>query len=115
MRQFEQHGERSPGEGAEQRQLGLALPHATLSEAPKNKTAVGIVTLAEPIDYGASDGSQVDICIVTMGSPSDRQAHLKILAEISRLTIDTPFLEEIRAAETTEDFPSILRRCLSKA
>ncbi len=95
-------------------QIGLALPHATLSEAPRSRTSVGMITLAEPIQYGASDASKVDVCIFTMGSPSDRQVHLKILAEISRLTMDTNFLSEIRAAKSADEFLPIIRGCLTE-
>ena len=59
---------------------GVAIPHATLTQAGAGDTAVAIITTAEPIDYGAANKEKSDIFFFTTGSPNGRQTHLKILA-----------------------------------
>ncbi len=92
---------------------GVAMPHATLARAKPGQSFVAILKAAKPIDYGAPDGKQVDIFFFTMGPPSDRTVHLKILAELSKLTLHTSMLEEIRSAQTSEEILAITRRCLN--
>ena len=75
---------------------GIALPHATLGAA--ERSYLGVFTTAEPIEHQAHDGKPVDVCFVTLGPPSDRQAHLRLLAGISRLIMRTSLLERLRAA-----------------
>ncbi len=92
--------------------VGMALPHATLSQAPG--IGVGVITLQEPMDYGASDHALLDVFVFTVGSPSDRQLHLRILAEISRMTIETPFLADIRSAVDSQQMLDAIENCLAR-
>ncbi|MFK7768217.1 MAG: amino acid permease [Mariniblastus sp.] len=92
--------------------IGMALPHATLAQAPNAGTSLGIITLENPIDYGASDNSKLDVFVFTMGSPSDRQVHLRVMAEISKLTINTKFLSEIRSAKDAAEMKTIIESCV---
>ncbi|MEQ8273540.1 MAG: amino acid permease [Deltaproteobacteria bacterium] len=79
---------------------GIALPHATVPTMAG--TRVGVFTCREPIDYGAADGVPVDVFVVTIGGPSDRNAHLDVLASMSKMLSRTDLLSRLRAAETTE-------------
>ena len=68
--------------------LGVAMPHATLTRVPSGESAIAILTTEKPIDFAAPDGGKVDVCFFTTGPPADRQIHLKLLAELSRLCFE---------------------------
>ena len=82
---------------------GVAMPHATLSRAPAGSSAISVFVLKDEIDFGALDGKKVDICFFTMGPPSDRQTHLEILSELSRMALNKEFLDSLRSATTAEE------------
>ena len=97
---------------------GVAMPHATLSRAGDSDTAdsaVAILTTAEPIEYGAANKEKVDVFFFTTGSPTNRQTHLKILAELSRLCLHTDFLRKARAASSSDNLIDAVRECLLKS
>ena len=77
--------------------MGIAFPHATLEKA--DKTMLGVYTSKQPIDYESPDGNPVDIFFFTVGPPSDRQEHFRLLARISRMVLETKLLERLRACE----------------
>lgn len=85
---------------------GLAVPHATLPGL--TRSYVGVLTLQSPMDYKAPDGHGVDIVFVTLGPPSERNTHLRILATLSQLVIETPFLERLRMADNQTELLSVL-------
>ena len=76
---------------------GLALPHASI--AAVERTYLGVFTTVERVDYEAPDGEGVDVFFVTLASPSDRQAHLAVLAAIAKMVMGSSLLERLRAAE----------------
>ena len=88
---------------------GMALPHATVAAA--DRAWLGIFTSRAPLDYRAPDANPVDVFFLTLGPPSARNTHLLILAEISRLVLETDLLAELRSATSEED----LRRALARA
>jgi PTS system nitrogen regulatory IIA component len=59
---------------------GVAIPHCRLNVPTMQ---VALVTLAEPIDYEASDGEYVDILFVLVVPQNEQQAHLDALAQLS--------------------------------
>lgn len=85
---------------------GLAIPHGTLSEA--KHVCVGVFTIREPIDYRSPDGTPVDVIVVIVAPPSNRNAHLSILSSIARLVVNTPFLERLRAADNANELLAVL-------
>ena len=72
---------------------GLALPHATVGEV--DRTWLSIFTAARPVDYKAVDGQPVDVFFVTIGPPSERSTHLKILGGMSRLVLTAGLLDAL--------------------
>jgi APA family basic amino acid/polyamine antiporter len=94
---------------------GVAMPHATLTQAKAADTAVAILTTKKPIDYDTPAGDRADVFFFTTGSPNNRQMHLKILAELSRLCLHTNFLERARQAENKQDLITAFRECLVKS
>ena len=82
---------------------GVAMPHATLTRAPARSSTISVFVLEREIDFGAPDGAKVDICFFTTGPPADRQVHLEILSELSKMALNTNFLDRLRSAKTPEE------------
>ena len=93
--------------------MGLALPHATVTSA--DRPYLGVFTSAEPLDYDAPDGKPVDVFFVTLGPPSARRAHLVLLSGVSRLVLETPLLERLRAATSRDDVFAAFFECEEQA
>ena len=85
---------------------GVALPHATLAGIASTK--LGVFTLKAPIDYQAVDGQLIDVLVVTLGPPKDRQAHLLLLAKVSKMLKQEAFLNALRAADNAAELRTIL-------
>ena len=94
---------------------GVAMPHATLTQANVADTAIAILTTKEPIAYDTAMGDKADVFFFTTGSPNNRQIHLKILAELSRLCLHTDFLQRARQAKDKKELIDAVRECLIKS
>jgi PTS system fructose-specific IIC component len=67
-----------------------------------------VFTLEGPMDYGAPDGVPVDVFFVTVGPPSERSTHLKLLSRLAKLVLQTRFLQRVRAADTDNELMAVL-------
>ncbi len=85
---------------------GMALPHATVAKA--DGAYLGIFTTASPVDYKAPDGAPVDVFFVTLGPPSERNTHLRILSGIAQMVIGGPVLERLRAARVAGEMRAVV-------
>ncbi len=92
---------------------GVALPHATVDAA--DRTYLGVFTTAAPIDYGAPDGEGVDVFFVTIGPASERQTHLYLLADVSKLALKTSLLYQLRKAEDSEGIVAAIEQSLQES
>jgi len=88
---------------------GVAMPHATLARAPAGSSTIAVFVLKDEIDFGALDAAKVDICFFTVGPPSDRQTHLEILSELSRMALNKEFLDSLRSATTAGELYERIR------
>ncbi len=57
----------------------------------------------------------VDVFFFTTGSPDNRQTHLKILAELSRLCLKTDFLKRARECAATAEIIETFQECLDQS
>ncbi len=75
---------------------GTAIPHCKVEglDAP---TGV-FVRLARPVEYGAVDDEPVDLVFALFSPVHDGAAHLKALAEISRMFRDEASCAQLRGA-----------------
>jgi PTS system nitrogen regulatory IIA component len=92
---------------------GIAMPHATLSRAPTGSSTIAVYTLEKEINFGAPNGAKVDICFFTMGPPADRQVHLEILSQLSRMALNEKCLEDLRSATTSAELYEHIRNFCS--
>ena len=85
---------------------GTAIPHARLPAL--TQFHMGVVTLAQPIEYDAVDGQPIDLAVLLL-SPTDAGAHhLKLLARISRLLRDGRQVDRLRGATGADALHSLL-------
>lgn len=76
---------------------GVAIPHATIPGTLHTKLVVAV--LAAPIPYD-EDGTLVDVCLCLIGPPTEREAHLRLLARLAQLILETDVLAKLRGART---------------
>ena len=93
--------------------LGLAVPHAAVPM--EGSARVAIIILDKPIDYRAPDKQKVDVVFGILGSPKDRQEHLTLLSEISKLSMNTSFLQDVRSLNTIDELMALLRKHTASA
>ncbi|MEM7453235.1 MAG: amino acid permease [Planctomycetota bacterium] len=89
---------------------GVAMPHAVLNHSGATDSTVMLMTTRRPVDYDTGNEDEADVFIVTTRRPDDAQTHLNILASVSRLCLDTSFLELARAARSDEELLESLRK-----
>ena len=86
---------------------GIALMSATCSSI--ESTVLGVFTLEQPVDFRGSGGEPVDVCLVTVAPPSDRQTQLWMLARMARMTLRPGFLVAMRQASNVQSLRDIVR------
>ena len=75
---------------------GIAIPHG---RTPAFDDARGaFLRLAEPVDFGASDGMPVDLVFAMAVPEHFTQQHLQLLAELAEQFADDGFRAALRAA-----------------
>ncbi|MEE9383150.1 MAG: amino acid permease [Nannocystaceae bacterium] len=90
---------------------GVAMPHGTLPGL--DCTRMVLVTLARPISYSSS-GVKVEVCIATLGPPTDRETHLRLIAGMSRLILKTDLLAWLRAAPDANALLAAVRKAVAQ-
>ena len=91
---------------------GVAVPHATIPGL--KRSCMGLFTVETPLPYQALDGVPVDVFIVTLGPPVERQTNLLLLATASKLVLNTDLLVDMRAADSPASIHSALSRSLEQ-
>lgn len=86
---------------------GIAIPHCALAGA--DKFVVGVVTLAEPIDYGAIDGNPSDIFLFIAGPEAQRNEHVRIMAALTAQLRREEVRSAIRSASGPDELVSIIQ------
>ncbi|MEW4468579.1 PTS sugar transporter subunit IIA [Parasphingorhabdus sp. JC815] len=78
----------------------VAIPHARIRGLDK---CVGMfLRLAQPIDFDAHDGQEVDLVFGLLSPLQGSSDHLKALAEISRFLRDESILTKLRGASSED-------------
>ena len=79
---------------------GVAIPHAKIDHLPKITGVLG--RLAKPVDFEALDDQPVDLIFALLAPTNATAAHLKALAQVSRLLRDDNIRDALRGAESAE-------------
>jgi len=89
--------------------MGVALPHAKLSELDDFFIAIG-VERKKGIEWNALDKAPVRL-IFLIGGPDNRQAeYLQILSQLTSAIKDMELRKEILQAESTQEVFALLQK-----
>ncbi len=89
---------------------GAALPHALSARC--RRPAIALITLENPVHYGAPDDIDVDIMVAIVWPSHQDKSFLKVTAELCRLLRDPVILDAIRRADNAADIRTLLKRHL---
>jgi len=84
---------------------GFAIPHCRTEAV--HEAALGVLRLAEPVDFGSADGPADLIIGIAAPAGTDDQ-HLQLLAQLSRALIRPEFLAALRAATEPEQVSDLV-------
>ncbi|AUH52254.1 phosphoenolpyruvate--protein phosphotransferase [Chromobacterium sp. ATCC 53434] len=92
---------------------GFAIPHAKSGHVLHPTLCVA--RLAEPVDWGASDGQPVDMVLLLAFNAADAgSAHLKFFSRLARLVMREDFRRALRAERDPERLLILLRERLER-
>ncbi len=84
---------------------GIAIPHCRA--AAVKQASLGLIRLAEPIDFGSKDGP-ADLIIGIAAPEGTGDAHMKLLAKLSRALVRKDFLASLRSAKTPAEAAALI-------
>lgn len=90
---------------------GIALFHAR-PESSVKEICLSMVTLKDPVEFGAGDKDPVDL-VFALGA-LDHDSHLKLMAELMVILQDNELLNNIRQEENTESVLKMIDNKLEK-
>ncbi len=85
---------------------GVAIPHGRVDFIDDSRGA--FLRLAEPVDFGAADGTPVDLILAMVVPQHSTMKHLEQLAELAEYFSDAGFRSRLRQASDLGE----LTRCL---
>ncbi|MFH1767905.1 MAG: PTS sugar transporter subunit IIA [Candidatus Omnitrophota bacterium] len=80
---------------------GIAIPHARTNAV--SDFIIGFGKSVNGVDFNSIDGQKVNLIFLMGADPSDLNHYLRLLAELSRLLMNSSFRRSLIAAETKED------------
>ena len=85
---------------------GIAIPHCRINECAE--AAGCLLTLQEPIDFGSTDGRDVDVIFVLLVPEEATQAHLNLLAALARSFSNADLRSRVRQTLDPEELRQLL-------
>ena len=85
---------------------GIAIPHCRINECAE--AARCLLTLREPIDFGSTDGGDVDVIFVLLVPEEATQAHLNLLAALARTFSNADLRNRVRQTLDPEELRQLL-------
>jgi len=85
---------------------GIAIPHCRINECAE--AAGCLVKLQEPIDFGSTDGRDVDVIFVLLVPEEATQAHLNLLATLARSFSNADLRNHVRQTLDPEQLRQLL-------
>ncbi len=83
----------------------IATPHA--KSAAVKAPALSAITVPSGVGYDAPDGADCKLFFM-IAATTDGDVHLEVLANLMRMMMDEEFTSKLKAAETPEEFLSII-------
>jgi PTS system fructose-specific IIC component len=91
---------------------GFAIPHCRTEAV--HEAALGFLRLAEPVDFGSTDGP-ADLVIGIAAPAGTDDQHLQLLAQLSRALIRPEFLADLRSAGSPPQVADLVMGVLEPA
>ena len=91
---------------------GVAIPHCRLA-CPKMQVA--FVSLANPVDFEASDSEYVDLLFVLIVPNEETSAHLQALANLSEIFADPDNRQALRACTSDDELLRTIQQMAAQA
>ena len=85
---------------------GFAIPHAYTDCVERNYLMVAVCP--QGVDFELENNERVHVVFLLLGSPSDQQNHVRLLARISRLLNSEGLVGQLLEAESAEVVLGIL-------
>ena len=89
---------------------GLALAHAR-PESGVNRNCLGLITLAQPVEFGHPDNDPVDV-VFALGATGNNE-HIRLMADLARFLMDERSLPGLRQAATVEEVTALIEKLLA--
>ena len=86
----------------------VAIPHAR-TDAVKG-FIMGFGRSMSGIEFNSLDGAKVNLVFLMGADPSELNLYLRILAELSKLLMDTAFRQALIAAQSPEDVIATIKK-----
>lgn len=86
----------------------VAIPHAR-TDAVKG-FVIGFGKSAEGIEFQALDGEKVNLVFLMGADPAELNLYLRILAELSKLLMNSSFRQDLIAAKIERDVIDIIKK-----
>lgn len=83
-----------------------AIPHAQTDVV--RRTAMAVIRLAEPLDFGAPDGIKAVLVFLIVGPKDSASVHLRLLSRLARVLGDDDTRDRLLAAPDTTAFAEVL-------
>ncbi|TDN92643.1 fructose-specific PTS transporter subunit EIIC [Microbacterium sp. BK668] len=90
---------------------GIAIPHA--KSAAVNEASLAFARLKPGVDFGAPDGP-ADLVFLIAAPEGAAEAHLAVLSKLARSLMQDDFTSGLRAAGSTAEVVSIVRRAIGE-
>ena len=92
---------------------GIAIPHANISNI--DKPYVFVATLANGLDFNATDDQPVDIIFLLVAPDNNGSEHLQALALISRFLRNKELTTKLRGCKSKEAALAVISQSILKA
>ncbi len=89
---------------------GIAIPHANVSNI--ENPCVFVTTLANGLDFNASDDQPVDIVFLLLAPDNNGSEHLQALALVSRLLRNKELTTKLRGCKTPESAFAVISQSI---
>ncbi len=88
--------------------LATGLMVSTGTHPEFGRARAGVFTVARPVRFGGPDRHRVDVCLVALAPPGQRNRQLWLIHELYPLLSEPEALEAVRAATTAEELRRLL-------
>ncbi len=88
-------------------EMGIAIPHGKSAGVTRASVAFG--RAPHGVDFGASDGSRVDLVFLIAAPEGEGDLHITLLSRLARRLVHEEFRDGLRNAATAEDVITIIR------